>query len=137
VEVTVAIDAPDDQRKAAGYALASVDVTFTAAERKDVLAVPVAALVSLPDGGFGVEVVEGGATRYVPVRTGLFSGGWVEVTGDGLAPGATVGIRSPADRGSVLWSSRPRPSSGRAPTCACTSPEASWRSNGSRAATCG
>jgi peptidoglycan hydrolase-like protein with peptidoglycan-binding domain len=92
VEVTVAIDAPDDQRKAAGYALASVDVTFTAAERKDVLAVPVAALVSLPGGGFGVEVVEGGATRYVPVRTGLFSGGWVEVTGDGLAPGATVGM---------------------------------------------
>ena len=89
VEVTVALD---DQQKAAAYAMASVDVTFTAAERRDVLAVPVAALVSLPDGGYGVEVVQDGAAHYVPVRTGLFSEGWVEISGDGVAPGTSVGM---------------------------------------------
>ncbi|MFD0583855.1 efflux RND transporter periplasmic adaptor subunit [Dactylosporangium darangshiense] len=89
VEVTVSLD---DQQKAAAYALASVDVTFTAAERRDVLAVPIAALVSLPEGGYGVEVVQDGAARYVQVRTGLFSEGWVEISGDGVAPGTAVGM---------------------------------------------
>ena len=49
---------------------APVDVTFTAAERKDVLTVPVAALVALAEGGYGVEVVDGGTTRFVAVETG-------------------------------------------------------------------
>ncbi|MFG2037927.1 peptidoglycan-binding protein [Dactylosporangium sp. NPDC048998] len=95
VEVTIALNDlnnSDDQQRVASYALASVDVTFTASEREDVLAVPVAALVSLPDGGYGVEVVEGAASRYVAVKTGLFSGGWVEISGDGVAAGTTVGM---------------------------------------------
>ena len=71
---------------------ASVDVTFTAAERRNVLTVPVSALLAADDGGFGVEVVEGSATRHVPVRTGLFADGRVEITGDGLAEGMTVGM---------------------------------------------
>ncbi|MEV6305911.1 peptidoglycan-binding domain-containing protein [Actinoplanes sp. NPDC051861] len=71
---------------------ASVDVTFTAAERRNVLTVPVAALVAAAGGGFGVEVVEGTATRHVPVRTGLFADGRVEITGDGLREGTTVGM---------------------------------------------
>ncbi|MQA98235.1 MAG: HlyD family efflux transporter periplasmic adaptor subunit [Streptosporangiales bacterium] len=88
VEVVVEID---DQKAAEPYALASVDVTFTADERKDVLVVPVAALVALPE-GFGVEVVEGGRTRYVPVETGLFADGRVEVEGGGLTEGTVVGM---------------------------------------------
>ena len=52
------------------------------AERKDVLTVPVAALVVLREGGYGVEVVDGGTSRYVAVKTGLFADGRVEVTGD-------------------------------------------------------
>jgi peptidoglycan hydrolase-like protein with peptidoglycan-binding domain len=75
VEVVVTLP---DQKAASAYVLASVDVTFTAAERKNVLTVPVAALLALREGGFGVEVVDGDTTRYVPVRTGLFSSGWVE-----------------------------------------------------------
>ncbi|RJL31255.1 efflux RND transporter periplasmic adaptor subunit [Bailinhaonella thermotolerans] len=80
------------QKAAAGLGAAAVEVTFTASTREDVLTVPVAALVALKEGGFGVEVVEGGRSRFVPVRTGLFSGGRVEVGGDGLAEGMTVGM---------------------------------------------
>jgi hypothetical protein len=82
----------DDQKAARAYALASVDVTFTAAERKDVLTVPVAALLALHEGGFGVEVVDAATSRYVPVRTGLFSSGWVEISGDAITAGTTVGV---------------------------------------------
>ncbi|ROS40485.1 efflux RND transporter periplasmic adaptor subunit [Amycolatopsis thermoflava] len=89
VEVEIAFD---DQQAAAGYALASVDVTFTAEKRENVLTVPVAALVALAEGGFGVEVVDGATTRYVPVKTGLFAEGKVEISGDGIAEGMVVGM---------------------------------------------
>jgi len=89
VEVVVALT---DQKAAGAYVLASVDVTFTASERPNVLTVPVAALLALTEGGFGVEVVEGESTRYVPVRTGLFSGGRVEISGSGIREGTVVGM---------------------------------------------
>jgi hypothetical protein len=89
VEVIVAVN---NQKAVAAWALASVDVTFTASERKNVLTVPVAALVALREGGFGLEVTDGTSTRYVPVRTGLFAGGQVEVSGTGITAGTTVGI---------------------------------------------
>ncbi|MFG1700487.1 peptidoglycan-binding protein [Nonomuraea sp. NPDC049309] len=79
-------------KAARGLDKASVDVTFTASRRENVLAVPVAALVALREGGYGLEVVEGGRTRYVAVETGLFAGGKVEVSGDGIAEGMTVGM---------------------------------------------
>ncbi|GIE36333.1 peptidoglycan-binding protein [Actinoplanes italicus] len=81
-----------DPKAAAALGSASVDVTFTAAERKGVLTVPVAALTAAPGGGFAVEVVDGGATRRVAVRTGLFADGRVEITGDGLTEGMSVGV---------------------------------------------
>ncbi len=71
---------------------ASVTVGFTASQRKDVLAVPVAALLALAEGGYGVQVVDGAATRIVAVETGLFADGQVEITGDGLAAGMKVGM---------------------------------------------
>jgi hypothetical protein len=89
VEVIVAVD---NQKAVAAWALASVDVTFTASERKNVLTVPVAALVALREGGFGVEVSDGTSTHYVPVKTGLFAGGQVEISGSGIKAGTTVGI---------------------------------------------
>ncbi|TYB67927.1 HlyD family efflux transporter periplasmic adaptor subunit [Nonomuraea sp. PA05] len=79
-------------KAAKGLDKASVDVTFTASQRKNVLTVPVAALVALQEGGFGLEVIEGGASRYIAVKTGLFAGGRVEVSGDGLTEGMTVGM---------------------------------------------
>ncbi|GAA3736047.1 peptidoglycan-binding protein [Plantactinospora mayteni] len=89
IEVTVTAA---DPKALAGFDSASVDVAFTAAERENVLTVPVAALLALAEGGYGVEVIEGDATRIVAVQTGLFASGRVEVTGDGLVEGATVGM---------------------------------------------
>ncbi|MFG1998798.1 peptidoglycan-binding protein [Spirillospora sp. NPDC048911] len=92
VEVVVELKGAKAQKAAADYAMASVDVTFTAGTRKDVLTVPVAALLALQEGGFGVEVVNGATSSYVPVKTGLFADGKVEVSGQGIAEGTTVGM---------------------------------------------
>ncbi len=89
VEVIVAIA---NQRAVAAWSSAAVDVTFTASERKNVLTVPVAALVALREGGFGVEVTDGTTSRYVPVKAGLFASGQVEISGTGITAGTTVGI---------------------------------------------
>src|SRR5262249_29279414 len=69
--------------------LAPVTVQLVSARVRNVLTVPVAALVALAGGGYGVQVVTGTATRYVPVQLGTFAGGRVQVTGDGI----TAGIR--------------------------------------------
>jgi hypothetical protein len=89
IQVTVTIA---DQRKLGALDAAPVDVDFVSQQRKDVLAVPVAALLALPNGGYGVQIVEGGATRIVAVRTGMFAAGRVEISGDGIAEGVTVGV---------------------------------------------
>lgn len=91
VEALVSIG---NSASAKGLDKAAVDVTFTASKREDVLTVPVAALVALREGGFGLEVIEGGKSRYIGVETGLFAGGRVEVSGDGLTEGMTVGVPS-------------------------------------------
>jgi hypothetical protein len=82
---------------------APVSVNITSAQARDVLAVPVSALVALASGGYAVQVVRatatpGGAratTALVPVTTGLFSDTLVQVTGSGLAVGQKVEIPSP------------------------------------------
>jgi peptidoglycan hydrolase-like protein with peptidoglycan-binding domain len=91
IEVTVALG---DKKALASLAEASVDVTFTVSERKDVLTVPVAALLALAEGGYGVQVVDGKKTHIVAVETGLYADGRVEVSGDGLTEGTTVGVPS-------------------------------------------
>ncbi|GAB7050660.1 peptidoglycan-binding protein [Catenuloplanes indicus] len=69
------------------------DVRLVAQERRDVLAVPVVALVVLDGGRYGVEVVgDGGAVTVVPVETGLFADGKVEIRGAGLAAGTVVSV---------------------------------------------
>jgi membrane fusion protein, multidrug efflux system len=89
IQVTVTIA---DQKKLGSLDAAPVDVDFASEARKDVLAVPVAALLALADGGYGVQIVQGGATRIVAVKTGMFAAGRVEVSGDGIAEGVTVGM---------------------------------------------
>ena len=71
---------------------ASVSVDFVASERKGVLTVPVAALLALAEGGYGVQVVDSTTTKIVAVQTGLFADGKVEIKGDGLAAGMKVGM---------------------------------------------
>lgn len=89
LEVTVSIA---DQDKLGSLDGGPVDVTFTSETRQNVLTVPVAALLALAEGGYGVEVVDGNATRVVAVDTGLFADGLVEVSGDGIAEGTVVGV---------------------------------------------
>ncbi|MEO3929069.1 peptidoglycan-binding domain-containing protein [Micromonosporaceae bacterium B7E4] len=89
IEVTVVVDNP---KALTGLDRASVTVGFTASERRDVLTVPVAALLALAEGGYGVQVVDGTSTRILAVQTGLFADGRVEVTGTGLVEGMVVGV---------------------------------------------
>jgi peptidoglycan hydrolase-like protein with peptidoglycan-binding domain len=71
-----------------------VQVTLVSGQRADVLTVPVQALVALAGGGYGVQVVAGGTTRYVAVTVGLFAGGRVEVSGVGIVAGTAVEVPS-------------------------------------------
>ncbi|GHJ11628.1 peptidoglycan-binding protein [Micromonospora humidisoli] len=89
IEVTVT---GDDPKVLAGYDKAAVDLGLIASERADVLSVPVAALLTLAEGGYGLQVVEDTGTRIVAVRTGLFADGRVEVSGEGVTAGLTVGM---------------------------------------------
>jgi membrane fusion protein (multidrug efflux system) len=83
----------DDPAAAANLQQASVTVQFPSAKRENVLSVPVAALLALPGGKFGVEVIKpNGTTTRVPVRTGLFAGGRVEISGDGIKAGDEVTV---------------------------------------------
>ncbi|MBF9128743.1 peptidoglycan-binding protein [Plantactinospora sp. S1510] len=82
----------DDDVKSQG--MAAVSVAFTAGQRPNVLTVPVAALVALAEGGYGVQLVEDGTTRFVAVETGLFADGRVEITGSGLQAGMKAAIPS-------------------------------------------
>jgi hypothetical protein len=91
IEVTIGFPAG---RTPTGLDQASVSVAFTAAQRRNVLTVPVAALLALAEGGYGVQVVDGATTKIVAVRTGLFAAGRVEITGAGLAAGTVVGVPS-------------------------------------------
>jgi peptidoglycan hydrolase-like protein with peptidoglycan-binding domain len=71
---------------------APVTVNLVSATARNVLTVPVAALVALAEGGYGVQVVTGSASHYVPVRLGMFANGRVEISGGGLTAGTRVGM---------------------------------------------
>ncbi|NUT21794.1 MAG: peptidoglycan-binding protein [Hamadaea sp.] len=83
-----------DQGKLGGLDEAPVVVSITSAKAENVLTVPVAALVALAEGGYGVQVVEGAGSHYVAVQLGMFADGRVEVTGDGLSEQTKVGVPS-------------------------------------------
>ncbi|MFF0446864.1 peptidoglycan-binding protein [Streptomyces sp. NPDC004609] len=71
---------------------APVTVGFTSGVRKNVLAVPVSALVAMPYGSYAVRAVAAdGGVRRVPVELGVFADGKVEVTG-ALTAGTTVEV---------------------------------------------
>ncbi|WP_369141809.1 peptidoglycan-binding protein [Streptomyces sp. R44] len=93
-KIKVVVGLTDAKARAAvrGYDEAGAHVTFTADTRENVLTVPVSALLALAEGGFGVEVVKGSTSTYVPVTTGLFAEGRVEISGSGISQGVKVGI---------------------------------------------
>jgi peptidoglycan hydrolase-like protein with peptidoglycan-binding domain len=78
---------------ASGLDQAQVQVAVTSEEHRNVLAVPILALLARPDGGHQV-VVAGAQRRTVSVEVGLFdeTAGTVEVSGPGLAEGDQVEV---------------------------------------------
>lgn len=84
-----------DQKGLGSYQAASVDVTLKSESRKNVLAVPVSALVAKDGGGYALEVVKSSApngVEYVPVKLGMFADSMVEVSGAGISEGTVVGV---------------------------------------------
>jgi hypothetical protein len=64
-----------------------VEIKVKGETREDVLAVPVTALLALREGGYALQLPD---NRLLPVETGLFAMGMVEITGAGLAEGMAV-----------------------------------------------
>jgi peptidoglycan hydrolase-like protein with peptidoglycan-binding domain len=89
VDVTITIADPG---RVAAFSSAAVTVAIVSAQARNVLAVPVNALVALSEGGYAVEIVEGSQRRLLAVHTGLFADSLVEVTGNGLAAGMRVEV---------------------------------------------
>lgn len=91
---TIEVDVKPDHPAATGRLdQAPVDVSITTATVRDVLVVPVNALVALAGGGYAVEEAgPAGARRLVAVEVGLFDDaeGLVQVSGTGLAVGQRV-----------------------------------------------
>ncbi|MFF4410005.1 peptidoglycan-binding protein [Streptomyces sp. NPDC001404] len=81
-----------DSSEVKGIDQAPVTVDLKGETHENVLTVPVNALLALPAGGFGIQVVEDGKAREIPVKLGLFGQGRVEVSGSGLKEGMKVGV---------------------------------------------
>jgi hypothetical protein len=79
----------DDQTAAGKLDGASVVVHVTRATHPNVLTVPVTALMAVPGGGYAVETADG-RHRRIPVETGIFSNGRVEVSGPGIEEGLKI-----------------------------------------------
>lgn len=82
----------DDQAQLSGVESGSVEVTVPTKSQRDVLAVPVEALVAVQEGGFGLQVVTGNGhgSTLVGVDTGMFADGLVQVSGKGVTEGRKV-----------------------------------------------
>ncbi len=79
---------PADQAALGGD---TVEVTVVRGEKKDVLTVPIVALLAVGE-GYGVEVFGPGGRHMVPVEVGMFAQGRAEISGPGLAEGTRVGV---------------------------------------------
>ena len=88
---TVLTVTPAHPRRTGTASGVPVQVSLTTHVASGVLAVPVSALLALAGGGYGLEVMEpSGAHRLVGVRTGVFAGSLVQVSGPGIAAGTAV-----------------------------------------------
>ncbi|MEV6851219.1 efflux RND transporter periplasmic adaptor subunit [Actinoplanes sp. NPDC051411] len=84
VQVVIAVDKASAIRNISS---ADVDVRFTGTTERNVLAVPVGALLALSGGGYGVQISGGPLTA---VKVGLFADGMVQITGTGITAGTRV-----------------------------------------------
>jgi hypothetical protein len=79
----------DKHVKGAGLDQASVSVNFAKARARNVLSVPVTALLATAGGGYAVQQAAA-PHRLIPVTTGLFAAGYVEISGPGIHRGLAV-----------------------------------------------
>ncbi|MFD4762449.1 peptidoglycan-binding protein [Streptomyces sp. NPDC058439] len=86
IPVTITVQ---DQKALGRLESGPVTVEYVGREAKDVLSVPVSALVALAEGGYGLETEDG---RFLAVKTGLFANGNVEVSGTAIREGMKVRI---------------------------------------------
>lgn len=84
IQVTVE---PENQRDVRDLDTASVQVRITTTEHKHVLAVPIAALLAVKEGGYALQLGDG---TLLPVRTGMYTSRLVEVSGTGIREGMRV-----------------------------------------------
>jgi hypothetical protein len=73
----------------AGLDQAAVSVNFAHAHANHVLSVPVTALLATAGGGYAVEAAAA-SHQLIPVTTGLFAAGYVQISGRGIHPGLQV-----------------------------------------------
>ncbi|WP_433336251.1 peptidoglycan-binding protein [Spirillospora sp. CA-294931] len=93
VDATIKIEiALSDPGRVRTLDRAPVSVDLESERHRNVLSVPVEVLLALREGGFGVQLVEGGTARIVAVRLGLFARGRVEISAPGLRAGSVVGV---------------------------------------------
>jgi hypothetical protein len=85
IEVTIALRGRVARGR--GFDQAPVDVGFEADRRRDVLVVPITALLARAGGGFAVETEDG---ALIDVEPGAYAEDYVEVSGDGLREGLRV-----------------------------------------------
>ena len=71
---------------------APVNVDIMTQTARNVLAVPVNALLALQGGGYGVQVLTGNTSQLVRVTTGLYANNMVQVTGSGIRAGMRVEV---------------------------------------------
>jgi hypothetical protein len=86
IPVTVTLSG---HQSGAGLDKASVSVNFSQAKARNVLSVPVTALLAIGGGRYAVQ--EAGAShKLIPVTTGLFAAGYVQISGPGIYDGLAV-----------------------------------------------
>jgi hypothetical protein len=70
---------------------APVTVAFALTTTRNALSIPVSALLAVAGGGYAVDAIEStGTVSRVPVTPGSFAGGFVQISGSGIAAGMQV-----------------------------------------------
>jgi multidrug efflux pump subunit AcrA (membrane-fusion protein) len=70
---------------------APVTVAFARTTTRNALSIPISALLATAGGGYAVDLIEStGAVSRVPVTPGSFAGGFVQISGRGVAAGMQV-----------------------------------------------
>ena len=82
---------PEDPASTGTGVGTAIQVSLTTQSARNVLAVPITALLALAGGGYGVEVVAPSGSHHLEgVTTGIFTGAQVQITGGDLSVGTKV-----------------------------------------------